>query len=65
MRPSIFGSMTRRHTLSDPVRSLKPQIVRPAFRAMQGWASNATQTFLDRVAAVPPSRSRRSPTVGG
>ena len=27
MRPSIFGSMTRRHTLSDPVRSLKPQIV--------------------------------------
>jgi hypothetical protein len=31
-------------------------------RCQRSWASNATQTVLDRVAIVPQSRSRRPPT---
>ncbi len=33
--------------------------LRSARRAVQGWASNATQAVLDRVTTVPQSRSRR------
>ena len=51
MRSSILGSMTRRY----PSLSQSAVYVRKPFtigmRAVRGWASNATQTVLHRVAA--------------
>ena len=57
--------MTGRYAFTVSVRGLRPQTVYGRHAVPAGLASNVTQTVLARVAAVLPSRSRGSRTVGG